>query len=216
MALVDFSYVIRQCVIMLAGSFLFLFLLFSYFLLPFHRSYFPQFPASSPYVVAVGGTQGPESGETEVTCSSITGGVITSGGGFSDYYKRPSYQNTVVQNYLNSYTSKNSPYPGYNTTGRGYPDVSLLAYNYYVFVGGQRVPVSGTSASAPVFAAMVSLVNANRKATGQSLLGWLNPALYSGSASFVHDITSGQNNCGAYEGRNTVCCGVGFTAQKGW
>jgi tripeptidyl-peptidase-1 len=184
--------------------------------LPFKYSYYPQFPASSPYVVAVGGTQGPESDQTEVTCSSITGGVITSGGGFSDYYKRPSYQNTAVQNYLNSYTSKNSPYPGYNTTGRGYPDVSLLAYNYYVVVDGQRVPISGTSASTPVFAAMVSLVNANRKATGQPLLGWLNPALYSGSASFVHDITAGQNNCGAYEGRQTVCCGVGFTAQKGW
>ncbi len=42
--------------------------------------YVPDFPSACPYVVAVGGTQGPESNRPEIVCSSSTGGVITSGG----------------------------------------------------------------------------------------------------------------------------------------
>jgi len=77
------------------------------------------------------------------------------------------------------------PYPGYNIGGRGYPDISLLGFNYTIVVDGEYVSVSGTSASAPVFAAMVSLINANRLANSSNhgLLGWINPALYEVLAS---------------------------------
>ena len=43
------------------------------------RGYFPSFPATSPYVTAVGATMGPESGNPEVACQSQLGGVITTG-----------------------------------------------------------------------------------------------------------------------------------------
>ena len=52
--------------------------------------YFPMFPASSPYVVAVGGTYGPENGLPEVACSTANGDtVITTGGGFSNMQSAP-------------------------------------------------------------------------------------------------------------------------------
>ena len=41
--------------------------------------YFPSFPASAPYVTAVGATQGPESDDPEIACQSQEGGVITTG-----------------------------------------------------------------------------------------------------------------------------------------
>jgi hypothetical protein len=62
-------------------------------------------------------------------------------------------------------------------------------------------------------AGMVSLVNSARRASGKSTLGWLNPALYALSASFVHDITHGENRCLA---AGAPCCEQGFTAAKGW
>jgi tripeptidyl-peptidase-1 len=93
------------------------------------------FPASSPYVTAVGATQGPEltaSGVfdgSEITCSSTTGGGITSGGGFSNYYMRAntaSFQSTAVDNYLKNVTGTNrAPPAGFDTGGRAYPDIGI-------------------------------------------------------------------------------------------
>jgi hypothetical protein len=67
--------------------------------------------------------------------------------------------------------------------------------------------LSGSSVACPVIAGMVSLVNAKRKEVGKSLLGWINPALYKYSSSFVNDVTIGENRCTAYA---TVCCQSGF------
>jgi tripeptidyl-peptidase-1 len=64
----------------------------------------PSFPTTSPYVTGVGATQGPEFGTPEVACSSATNGLITTGGGFSIFFNRPSYQDSVVTNYLQNGT----------------------------------------------------------------------------------------------------------------
>jgi subtilase family serine protease len=86
--------------------------------------YVMSFPASSPYVTAIGATQGPEltsdgtfNGE-EIVCSARTHGGITSGGGFSNHYMRSdaaSYQNDIVNAYLLKVagTSK-APKAGFN------------------------------------------------------------------------------------------------------
>jgi len=74
---------------------------------------------------------------------------------------------------------------------------------------------SGTSAAAPVFAAMVTLANSARLDAGKAPLGFLNPALYAFPADVFHDITSGENNCAAAHS-NPVCCQYGFTAAAGW
>jgi len=63
----------------------------------------PTFPAESPYVVAVGGSQ--MSGSHPITCSSETGCIVTGGGGFSWQFSTPSYQ----QSFVSSYLQKNSP-----------------------------------------------------------------------------------------------------------
>jgi len=174
--------------------------------------YNPSFPASSPYVTAIGATQGPESGTTEIACTSDTGGVITTGGGFSTIFKAPSYQTSTIAAYFAGLTAAQQPVSGYNTGGRGYPDVAMAGLNYEVVIGGATYKVSGTSASAPVVAGMVSLVNAARLAAGKSPLGFINPAIYQAGMSIVNDITSGENNCAA----SAVCCDQGFYATKGW
>ena len=82
---------------------------------------------------------------------------------------------------------------GYNPSGRGLPDLSLAGHAYNIFVGTDDGSlVSGTSASAPAVAALVSLVNGARLAAGLPSVGFLNPALYLSNGSFANDITSGR------------------------
>jgi len=77
---------------------------------------------------------------------------------------------------------------------------------------------SGTSASSPAFAAMVTLINGERLAKNKSPLGFLNPALYAladSNAGVFNDITVGENYCAAGHGE-VVCCKEGFDSVKGW
>jgi tripeptidyl-peptidase-1 len=175
-------------------------------------------------VTAVGATMGPETNSPEVVCASQTGGVITSGGGFSIYVTQPSYQSQA----LNYYFANNNPPSGYNTNGRGYPDVSLIGVNYQVIIQGLTYTVYGTSCSSPVIASFVTLVNSARYDANMSAIGFINPTLYSVgynstlgipnmyNASF-NDVTSGDNMCCSSSNAATaVCCSTGFTAAKGW
>jgi hypothetical protein len=82
-------------------------------------------------------------------------GIITTGGGFSTYYSRPSWQSDAVTSYFAGLST--SPAAGYNVNGRGYPDVSLVAVKYQVVIAGSLSNIYGTSASAPVFAAYSKL-----------------------------------------------------------
>eukprot|EP01035_Chromulina_nebulosa_P020460 gene20460-26548_t len=136
---------------------------------PTKCGYNPSFPATSQYVTAIGATQGAESDTTEIACSSRTGGVITTGGGFSTIFSQPSWQASAVANYFAIATT---PVSGY-TSGRGYPDLSLAGTNYEVVIGGAIYAVSGTSASSPSVAGLVSLVNAARLEAGfYAAAGW--------------------------------------------
>jgi tripeptidyl-peptidase-1 len=175
----------------------------------------PSFPASVPYVTAVGATQGPENDQAEIMCSSQTNGLITSGGGFSTVFDQPSYQSTDVNNYLKNGPNM-PPTSMFNTEGRGYPDVALLGHNYLEVIGGQTYQVSGTSASSPTFAGMIALINDARMNAKKPALGFLNTALYQLNSDAFNDITSGTNNCCAGEPSQQVCCKYGFTCTKGW
>ena len=62
-------------------------------------------------------------------------------------------------------------------------------------------------------AGMVSLINSYRKEAGKSTMGFLNPFLYASYASFVNDITSGNNLCTS---SINVCCSEGYYAVDGW
>ena len=144
--------------------------------------------------------------------------MITSGGGFSEYYDQPSYQKAAVAGYFAAVkgTTK-SPYAGFNASKRAYPDVSLAGAKYRVVIGKTAYGLYGTSASAPAVAGFFSNINAVRLAAGKGSLGYANPALYTNPSAFVNDITSGDNKCGALDsqGYNT-CCRQGFSAVSGW
>lgn len=157
----------------------------------------PTFPATSPYVTAVGGTiLNPDLSES---------GWSDSGGGFSATFPRPSFQASAAGAYLNQ---PNLPSTSvFNTTGRGIPDVSALSTNYQIVISGAWGPLSGTSAATPTFAAMISLINGARKADGKPPLGFLSPALYASGAAFT-DITQGNNK--------SPPCPTGFPATAGW
>jgi subtilase family serine protease len=85
--------------------------------------------------------------------------------------------------------------------------------HYHVIIAGESYHVSGTSASSPVVAAMITLVNAARLRAGKGPVGWLNPALYAFWRNFTMDVVHGDNKCGA---NNIVCCQHGFNAAPGW
>jgi len=107
----------------------------------------------------------------------------------------------------------------FNQSSRGYPDVAAWSSYVEIVLGGEVTGVCGTSVSSPVFAGMVSLINARRIEAGQAPMGFLNPFLYQYGPCFSTDITSGSNNCGA-GGFNTNiltdCCKQGFYSTTGW
>lgn len=105
-----------------------------------------------------------------------------------------------------------SPVPGFAYTGRGYPDITMAGINYVIYNGGKQILVSGTSASSPALAGLISNINAGRIALGKGSIGWLNPALYQGGSLFLNDIISGDIKCAS----DGTCCDEGFYALPGW
>ncbi|RAK96168.1 S53 family peptidase [Aspergillus ibericus CBS 121593] len=164
----------------------------------------PIFPASCPFVTAVGGTEGvnPERA------------VEFSGGGFSERFARPSYQNASVQSYLNSLGGK---WDGlYNPNGRGIPDVAAQASSFVIRDHGEWLQTAGTSAAAPVFAAIISLLNAARLQQGKPTLGFLNPWLYSlNQTGFTDIVHGGSVGCDGLFGGALVPY-ASWNATKGW
>ena len=199
------------------------------------RGFAPEFPSSSPYVTAVGGTQFSDRylpicesqvGSLDYTCdgigeivsSSSTGSRITSGGGFSINWPRPSYQKDAVDAYL-AYSDAHGltpPQALWNRNGRALPDISGMAHNYLTVIGGDVVPVDGTSASTPLTAAMLTLINDRLLSIRMPTLGFINPLLYQLGAhhpKVFTDIVVGDNACSAFRG---ICCQYGFHATPGW
>lgn len=173
----------------------------------FCKKFQPTFPSSSPFVTAVGGTSGAKVGEE--TAST----VFPSGGGFSTFQDRPSYQKEVVAKYLASASGIPSQ-TLFSSENAGYPDVSMRAENFVLTQFGIDVPVSGTSCSAPSFGGLVALLNDIRLKAGQPSLGWLNPLLYSHPEAF-NDITKGSNP-GCAVDASVGYLGEGFPAATGW
>ena len=163
--------------------------------------FLPEFPNSCPYITSVGGTK---DFNPEVAALDPTSG-FTSGGGFSNYFPRPAYQDDIVPAYIHSLGTEFSHL--YNKTGRGYPDLAAQGQAFMTIWNGTVVPLDGTSASAPTVAGILTLVNDALIAAGKPPLGFLNPALYSGLSKAFTDITSGSA---------AGCNSSGFPAQVGW
>ena len=111
-----------------------------------------------------------------------------SGGGFSNYWPTPDYQASTVASYLKNSAPQygNTIYgtPFYNVSGRGYPDVAALGLNIILYAGGEPGLIGGTSASAPIFSSIITLINEQRLAANKSTVGFLNPTLYKNPDAF--------------------------------
>jgi tripeptidyl-peptidase I len=159
-----------------------------------------HFPDSCPYITSVGATRG----IPQVVAHNPDNGFV-SGGGFSKYFPRPAYQDKAVSQYLENLGTKHEGW--YNRNGRGYPDLAAQGYRLATVWNGTKRLVDGTSASAPIMAAVVALVNDALIAEGKPTLGFLNPWLYGGGWKAFSDVTSGES-----AGCNTT----GFPATVGW
>jgi kumamolisin len=157
-----------------------------------------DFPASSPYLLACGGTKLVGSGTkitSEVVWNETAKNEGATGGGISQLNPEPSYQKGVI-------TLPFTKHSG-NFAGRGLPDVAGNAdpeSGYSILVDGQTQIIGGTSAVAPLWAGLIALLNQGLKAK----VGYFNPLLYKtiGPAGDLNDITSGNNG--------------DFKAAKGW
>jgi len=199
----------------------------------FAKVFKAEFPAGSPYVTAVGATIFASYDGSTVSGESVasikSGSIITSGGGFSKVADAPVWQKDVLQAYQNNSSIPKPPTTMYDISKRGVPDVALSGHNYKVLISQSNPPcdvcdqlfcpcfnsqVDGTSASAPAFAGMISMINGRLLAAGKPQLGFLNPMLYSAYAtdhSIFKDITVGDNKCTEH-----TCMKFGFTAGEGW
>ena len=108
----------------------------------------------------------------------------------------------------------------FNASNRAYPDVAALGKDFLVFVKDTGEGnkgwnyVDGTSASSPVWAGLITLLNDARAAVGKGRLGFLPPLLYAFAATQsggFHDVTTGDNRC-----TRSACCKYGFPAVPGW
>jgi kumamolisin len=163
-----------------------------------------DFPASSPNVLACGGTKLVASGNSitsETVWNELANNEGATGGGISDVFPLPSYQSGAgVPPSVN---------PNHNV-GRGVPDVTGNAdptTGYVTLVDGNPDVIGGTSAVAPLWAGLIALIN---ESIGKPA-GFINPLLYqdASTAGDFNDITTGNN--GAYSAAKgwDACSGLG-------
>ncbi|HVP53611.1 MAG TPA: S53 family peptidase [Candidatus Eisenbacteria bacterium] len=167
-----------------------------------------SYPAESVYVVAVGGTDLTTNGAGG-PWQSETAWADSGGGPADNGYALPSWQAGVAD------TAN-----GGSNTIRNIPDVAAEGNfdNYLCDQGSCQGGWGGTSFAAPRWAGFLALVNQQSVANGNSVLGFLNPAIYAigkgtSYTTDFHDITSGNNNNGHGKSFNAV---VGYDLVTGW
>jgi kumamolisin len=161
-----------------------------------------DFPASSSYALACGGTSLQASGTTivqEVVWNDGNPASGAGGGGVSAVFALPAWQQGLATT-----DAEGTRRP---LAMRGVPDVSADAdpqTGYDVLVDGTSAVFGGTSAVAPLWAGLIARINALNGRTA----GFLNPALY-GQPSALRDITQGNNGGFAASPGWDACCGLG-------
>jgi kumamolisin len=158
-------------------------------------------PAVDDLVIGCGGTQIDNNNQdvvwndgTSFNTSVAGGNGWAGGGGISEIFAVPNYQ-------------QNAHLPvsiASQRAGRGVPDIAMSATNYFTRVDREEGAAGGTSAVAPLMAALVARLNQAM----QKHVGFLNPLLYANAGEVSHDVTSGTNAI-----TNTV---QGYSAGPGW
>jgi kumamolisin len=140
------------------------------------------YPESDPWVTSCGGTTiGNVSGSSFTEVSWTDNGIT--GGGISDFFDLPHWQR-----HAHIPLSVN---PGHRK-GRGVPDIAGYANGYEIVLGGVSSPGWwGTSETAPLYAALIAIINARL----DERVGYLNPTFYSHRAAGIfRDIADGRTN----------------------
>ena len=180
-----------------------------------------DFPGSSPYVLSVGGTTIPSKAGVPSDIVWKEGDGLrqdrggSTGGGVSAVFERPPWQANVKIQSVN---------PG-AIVGRCVPDIAANAdWNaspYLLVVDGKAEPNGGTSAATPLWASLITLINAQRGAGKR--IGYLTPVLYQTSGGAKPDGTVGAAGCtDVLSGNNTTDriggynAGPGYDAVSGW
>ena len=150
-----------------------------------------DFPSSSPYALSCGGTRLTLAGNTanDVVWNDLAKNEGATGGGYSGHFPVPDYQKKIV-----------------TESGRGVPDLAGDAdpeTGYQVLVDGQATVIGGTSAVAPLIAALLACINQKSKAP----VGFIHPTIYQHPEAF-RDVTAGNN-----DGQDA---GPGWDACSGW
>lgn len=101
-------------------------------------TFLPAFPAGCPFVTTVGATKNVN---PEIVAVDSQNGFV-SGGGFSNYFPRPAYQDNVVPAYITSLKGQFQNL--FNASGRGYPDIAAQGFRYVVIWNGTLQPLDGT------------------------------------------------------------------------
>ena len=145
-----------------------------------------DFPASSPHVIAVGGTtltcpSGVYANATtrESVWNNLSSNNGGSGGGFSKYFPRPSYQASVN-----------------STNARSVPDVCMAgnpSTGVVVFQKGVATTVGGTSLACPIFMGYLALLRATVTVTTVAYAPSFLYAISNPYANGFRDITTGTN-----------------------
>ena len=160
-----------------------------------------DFPASSPHVLACGGTKLDANGSTlvsEVVWNELASSEGATGGGVSNVFPLPTWQ-----------ANAKVPAPGNSAGGRGVPDVAGDAdptTGYTIRVDGQTTVIGGTSAVAPLWAGLVAVANQQLGAQ----VGFIQPAIYAAKAAAAfNDITQGNNGAFSAGPGWDACTGLG-------
>ena len=192
----------------------------------------PVYPASSPFVLSVGGIQWSSDDIYGPTCTAESPcGWTDGGGGFSWKAEMPEYQKNATRVYIKlseSIAPKTVPKASsFNESGRAYPDVAALAqFGIPLCTYGGCSGSGGTSASAPTVAGMLSLINDARLNKGKSTLGFLNqrlwqlmedPEIYGECFRDVGIEKVGDEwDCQTFSTCDGCDTNRGFVATKGW
>jgi hypothetical protein len=153
-------------------------------------------PDDDPYITQVGGTAlatcGPSGAWLSETAWNAGDGTNATSGGYSENYSIAGY--STWQEGISMSANKGS------TTWRNIPDVAMVADAILIVADdGYQETTGGTSAAVQLCAAFNALANEQAAASGQSYVGFINPALYalgkSGNYSaLLDDVTAGDNS----------------------
>ena len=160
-----------------------------------------DFPASSPFVLACGGTTLRASGGRIVSETVWNDGANrgATGGGVSAFFARPSWQVDLTVKATGGHSMA--------LAMRGVPDVCAVANpetGYDVRVDGEDTVIGGTSAVAPLWAGLLARINALKGGP----VGFVNAALYA-KPSALRDVTGGNNGAFAAGPGWDACTGLG-------